>query len=58
MAVAGNRWSILTVVFGCGIQAREPGGQIPRMELNGAVGMVAANVKVEFAGTAKSAWNR
>ena len=27
------------------------------MELNGAVGMVAANVKVEFAGTAKSAWN-
>ena len=31
--------------------------QSPRMELNGATGMVLANVKVEFAGTAKSAWN-
>ena len=27
------------------------------MELNGAVGIVAASVKVEFAGTIKSAWN-
>ena len=27
------------------------------MELNGAVGIVAAKVKVEFPGLAKSAWN-
>ena len=40
------------VVPGCGIQAREP-AQSPRMELNEAIGMVAANVKVEFVGSRK-----